>query len=53
MAEERQKGCGEGTGGARRHRETALFWGLFIAAWFGTMGLLLSDGMGNGLAREL
>lgn len=28
-------------------------WGLFIAGWFGTMRLLLSDGTGNRLAREL
>lgn len=53
MAKERQEGCGEGTGGACRLRETVVFWGLFIAGWFGTMGLLLSDSMGNRLAREL
>lgn len=27
--------------------------GFFIAGWFGTMRLLLSDGTGNRLAREL
>jgi len=28
-------------------------WGLFIAGWFGTMRLLLFDGTGNHLARDL
>lgn len=37
----------------KAQRNCVVFWGLFIAGWFGTMGLLLSDSMGNHLAREL